>query len=87
MAEEPQINGYDTFPCSCGHDQTLHYPPAEPGCEFGCCNGGFDGGGCDKCDCRSFREMDNLEFLEWRKRNSNIHANVDTSTTHGQIPS
>lgn len=72
MAEEkPKINEWDVFPCVCGHDETIHYPPeADNDCGFGCCgNQGFgDPGGCDKCDCTHFREMDNLEYLEWQKR-------------------
>lgn len=60
------------FPCvECKHLEDVHYTQDEGGCgDYDCCGGTSYFTGCRECEskmsmCHGFKEMDNLEYLEY----------------------
>lgn len=67
----------DQFPCICGHIASDHgitpretYGDDQFGCES--CDYGWNEESCDHCDCNDFREMDNLQYIEWLKEQQKL---------------
>ena len=73
------MNEVDKFPCAdCYHLQDVHILQDDGGCgDSDCCGGHYTYSTCIICTqyeefCRGFREMTNLEYLEYKLKEKEL---------------